>query len=196
MKELMVFIFVLLSLNESFAQDKKGTVLYLNVDRSSGELGNHGALEASLNYMFKDNYILSVGGSILRAKSKFIPNGYNVRSRNYDPISGTYGPQDYMNSLSITIGKILKANEKGDMRVIVAGGVAMSQLSLINFGIGGPDGYRFRSKTHNTLNLVLAPKLEYALTKYIGASVSPRVYMNHKRTYAGISLGLLIGKLY
>ena len=57
------------------------------------------------------------------------------------------------------------------------------------------ENYTWNYKTHNTLSLIINPKIEFPFTRFYGLTISPMLQINKDRTYVGIGIGQMIGLL-
>ena len=101
------------------------------------------------------------------------------------------------------MGKIYNLNQKGTIRANVALGVGYTvidepenwQYIPNNATINLDENYTYDYYKYNTISLIISPKIEFPISKYFGFSVSPMAQINKDRSYCGVGLGIMLGKV-
>ncbi len=195
------FLLVYIILNSSWtnAQDKIKDNFYLTSDLN---LGNYIGIEYNLNYVIQNKYAFKIGfsGNIRKPVSQ--PDNY---SSSLLEVFSSFGnrPYDHFLNYKVEIGRIYNLNKKGTIRANLAFGLGYTlikepenwQYSDNSSWINLTENYTYSYNRHQTISLVLSPKIEFPISKYFGFSVSPQMQFNKDRTYVGIGVGTMIGKL-
>ena len=191
MREIILILLLTISYNHAKAQFSENHALY-----GSGEInfGNYFGIDLSVNYVFQEKYSLQLGyvGNIRNGKS--IPENYR---------SGLFGfinPYDQLETYKISVGKIYKLNTKGSIRANLLFGIGITNIreptnwQRIDSGWFGYN-YSWEYHKYNTLSLILNPKIEFPFTRFYGLTLSPMFQINKDRTYVGLGIGHMSGRL-
>lgn len=193
-KKLLFLLFISFSLT---VQSQEKHTYYLT---SEVNFGNYLGVDYALNYVYNNTYSVKVGfsGNVREPKSQ--PKDYDGGG-NALFSSGTDNPYDHFLTYKIDVGRIYKLNEKGTIRANISAGVGYTIIKEPgNWQFVGnsnffEENYSYSYHTHNAISLVVNPKIEFPITKYFGFSASPMLQINKNRTYYGIGVGLMLGKL-
>jgi hypothetical protein len=94
-------------------------------------------------------------------------------------------------------------NNKGTIRANVSIGLGYTYIkepenwkfiennTIINLA----ENYTYSFRSYDTISFLINPKIEFPLTSFFGLSISPMIQINKIRTYYGIGLGTILGKL-
>lgn len=55
------------------------------------------------------------------------------------------------------------------------------------------ENYTWDYNKYHTLSLIINPKIEFAISRFYGFTVSPMVQLNKDRTYFGVGIGQVMG---
>lgn len=165
-------------------------------------MGNYFGVDYALNYVYKNKYSLIVGftGNVREPKSQ--PDNYSGGLNEIFSIT-IKNPYDHFLNYKIDFGRIYKLNKRGTIRANISVGVGYTiikepgnwQFVDSEAGINLAENYTYTYREYNTLSLIINPKIEFPITKYFGLSGSPMIQLNKDRTYYGIGLGIMLGKL-
>jgi hypothetical protein len=192
-KKLLLLIF---SYYCTTAQVGKNKFIYY-----SGELniGNFIGIDLNLNYIFREKYSLKVGYSGNIKKPSTQPDDY--QSGTFDLYTlGLSGPYDQMNNYQFAFGKVYKMNDRGTIRANVSIGLGYTIITepskwtrkeIYFFG----ENYGYECVTHNTVSLIINPKIEFPISRVFGLTVSPMAQFNKDKCYIGIGIGNIAGIL-
>ncbi len=191
MKKFLIIFLLTTAITHVNAQFSENHALY-----GSGEInfGNYFGIDLNVNYVFQEKYSLQLGyiGNIRSGKSR--PENYR---------SGLFGfisPYDQLGTYKISVGKIYKLNEKGSIRANLLFGIGITSIrepSNWQRTDGGWFGYNYSWEYHkyNTVSLIINPKIEFPFTRFYGLTLSPMLQINKDRTYIGIGVGHMSGRL-
>ena len=202
-------LFLCISMASTQAQKKKHAFY------ATGALnfGNYFGGDLNLNYVLKEKYSFKIGytGNIRTAKSR--PEDFETGFFglfDYPPTLFWYpyayvylldGPFDIIVNYRFDAGRIYKLNPSGTVRINAAVGLGYTTFTepvnweKHNSLLGLFGNYSWNYKSRNTISLIINPKIEFALTKVFGFTISPMVQMNEYRTYFGIGMGIMLGVL-
>lgn len=199
MKFKSILILVLFSVSFVKAQDNTEEYYYLT---SELNLGNYYGVDLNLNYIIQNKYALKVGVSANIRDPKSQPDNYSSGLSGIINIFGNR-PYDHFTNYKIEVGRLYSLNKKGTIRANLALGLGYTILkepenwqyiesnSWINFA----ENYSYSYRKHSTISLVITPKIEFPISKYFGFTLSPQLQINKDRTYVGIGIGTMLGKL-
>lgn len=169
----------------------------------SGELnlGNYVGLDFGLNYVLNETYAFKLGftGNIREPVSE--PEDY--LSGLVSVLSfGTTNPYDHFLTTRADFGRMINLNQKKTIRLNLAVGLGYTiikepinwQLRVFE-GISFDSNYTFDYNSYGTLSLIINPKIEFPISHIFGFSISPMLQINKDRTYIGIGIGSIVGKL-
>lgn len=196
MKRIITLLLFFSSIHFVHAQFDENNFIY-----STGELnlGNYIGIDLNLNYILKEKYSFKLGytGNIRSPDSQ--PKDYS------SGLSGVlfYGlanPYDQFQNYQIGFGKVYNMNESGTIRANLSFGLGYAIMrepgnwKKLDSGFI-VENYSWDYKKHNTVSLILNPKIEFPFTRFYGLTLSPMVQINKDRTYFGIGIGQMTGLL-
>lgn len=196
MKRLAILLCLWINIQGANAQFSQDHAIYMT---NGLNLGNYFGISFDLNYNYQDSYAFKLGytGNVRRPKSQ--PDNFT------GGVAGPFtfdldGPYDHFNSFYVSVGKIYPINLKRTLRLNASIGLAYTRIrepenwQFIDntFLI---DNYLWNYKTSNTISLIINPKIEFALTRLYGFTISPMIQINPTRIYAGIRFGQMVGLL-
>lgn len=185
-----------MSINSSNAQFAENNSLYLSTEFN---FGNYVGFDFNMNYVYKEKYSFKIGysGNIRKPKSQ--PDDYSAG------LIGVFGfnlanPYDQIQNYQIAAGKIYKLNDKGTIRANITLGLGYTIIKEPNnwVKIGGgllSENYSWEYDNHNTVSLIINPKIEFPFSRFYGFTLSPTIQINNKRTFFGVGIGSMIGVL-
>jgi hypothetical protein len=200
MKKLIILLglhFVFSSLHAQSSE--KNDFLYL-----TGELafGNYTEMNFNLNGIINEKYSLQLGFSAHMRRARSQPDDY---SSGLISDIFTLGLSefhfDYMRNFQILFGKIFPMDDKGQIRLNLAGGVGYTVIKeptnwqRVDYDDGFGPNYTFDTDKHSTVSLIINPRFEFPLTPVIGITLYPMLQINTDRTFFGIGAGLMLGYL-
>ncbi|WP_418603508.1 hypothetical protein [Hwangdonia sp.] len=198
-RKILLIILIVLNAQLINAQENKKNTYYLS---SELNLGNYFGVDYNLNYVFKNNYSLKLGFSGNVRKPKSEPEDFSGGLNGLFSV-GIKNPYDHLLNYRIDFGKIYNFNPEGTIRLNFSFGIGYTiikepdnwQFVESDTVINLAENYTYSYKSYNTLSFTINPKIEFPITKFFGLSVSPMLQMNKDRTYFGIGLGTMLGKL-
>lgn len=199
MKKLIIMLisyFVLINANAQFFEKN---ALY-----ASGEIaiGNYLEMNLNMNLVIDGKYSFQIGGSGHIREAKSQPADYNsgVLLVIFTLGFAQYLHYDQMDNYQILFGRICNANESGNIRMNLAGGIGYTIITeptnwkpVSGFPLG--PNYTYDIEKHYTISLIFNPKVEFPLSRIIGLTVSPMLQINKDRVFVGIGVGTMIGLL-
>ncbi|OBR40454.1 hypothetical protein A9200_15875, partial [Maribacter hydrothermalis] len=195
-RQIITILMSFISIHFANAQFAENNAIY-----STGELnlGNYIGFDINLNYVFKEKFSIKVGytGNIRKPKSQ--PDNYTSGLTGIFSF-GLANPYDQIENYQIGFGKIYKLNESGTIRTNISAGLGYTIIrepenwQMID-DVFLTENYTWNYKTHNTLSLIINPKIEFPFTRFYGLTISPMLQINKDRTYVGIGIGQMIGLL-
>jgi len=196
MKLITNILIVLTSINFAYSQLDKKTVIY-----SSGELnlGNYTGIDINLNYIHKETYSFKIGYTKNVRKPKSQPDDYTSSLTGLLSF-GLEKPYDNLQNYHIGFGKIYNMNKKGTIRANISLGLGYTTIKepenwqLIDDAFL-TENYTWTYRKHNTVSIIINPKIEFPFTRFYGLTISPMLEINKDRTYIGIGIGQIIGLL-
>ena len=190
---LLLFLFSIITANAQFDEN--------NAIYSSGELnlGNYIGVDINLNYVYKEQYSFKIGytGNIRTPKSK--PENYTSGLSGL-LLFGLTNPYDQFENYQIGFGKIYNLNITGTIRANLSLGLGYTTIrepenwQMIDNAFLS-ENYTWNYRKHNTVSLIINPKIEFPFTRFYGLTISPMLQINKDRTYFGIGIGQMIGLL-
>lgn len=196
MKKLILILLVTISYNHANAQFSENHAIY-----GSGEInfGNYFGIDLNVNYVYQEKYSLQLGitGNLRAGKSR--PEDYRSGLAQA-MFLGLANPYDQLDTYKISVGKIYKLNEKGSIRANLLFGIGITSIrEPYNWQRrdGGwlGENYSWDYHRYNTVSLIINPKIEFPFTKFYGLTLSPMLQINKDRTYVGIGIGHMAGRL-
>lgn len=185
-----------MSINYANAQFMKNDAIYLAAELS---IGNYYGADISLNYVYKNTYSFKAGLTINTRNSKTTPNDYSSGLMQIFTL-GLSNPTDQIENYQIGVGKIYKLNKKGTIRANITLGLGYTVIIepenwkyIDNSFL--EENYTWNYKKNNTVSLIINPKIEFPIAKFMGLSISPTIQINKDRTYYGIGIGSMLGKV-
>ncbi len=180
-----------------YAQFDANNALYLTGEVN---LGNYIGVDLNINYVYKDTYTFKIGytDNIRDAKSK--PKDFNSGLIGV-LLFGVGDPDDQFENFQLCVGKLYKLNPRGTIRANMSIGLGYTIIETpenwqrIDNGAGFVGNYLWDYRKHNTISLIINPKIEFPFTRYFGLTLSPMVQINKDTSYFGIGIGTMIGLL-
>lgn len=198
-KRLVIIIFVLKS-SWAIAQETDSYNAYYLY--SELNLGNYVGVDFNLNYVINNKYSLKLGfsGNIRKPKSE--PENFSGGLKGLFSV-GIENPYDHLLNYKIDLGRIYNLNPKKTIRANLAVGMGYTiikepenwELVESDVLLNLTENYTYTYRSYSTLSLIISPKIEFPITRFFGLSVSPTIQLNKDRSYFGIGLGTLLGKL-
>ncbi|MFD2892676.1 hypothetical protein ACFS5J_11710 [Flavobacterium chuncheonense] len=192
----IIIILLMFSSNFSIAQFEENNAVYY-----TGELniGNYIGIDFNLNYVYKEKYSFKFGYTGNLRKPKTQPKDYT---------SGLIGalffgfenPYDYLENYQLGFGKICKINKAGTIRLNTSVGLGYTIIrEPVNWERNENsflvENYNWNYEKHNTISLIINPKIEFPFSRFYGLTISPMTQINKDRIYFGIGIGQMIGLL-
>lgn len=199
MKFKFLLLFLILASSLAKAQDKTEDTYYVT---SELNLGNYIGVDLNYNYIIQNKYALKVGVSANIRDPKSQPDNYSSGLTGLFNIFGNR-PYDHFTNYKIEVGRLYNLNKKGTIRANLAVGLGYAVIkepenwqyiestSWINLS----ENYSYSYRKKNTISFIISPKIEFPISKYFGFTVSPQLQINKERTYVGVGIGTMIGKL-
>ncbi|WP_215225444.1 hypothetical protein [Echinicola shivajiensis] len=113
---------------------------------------------------------------------------------------GLLRPHDRIRSYRVSLGKIISFNNAKTIRANLSAGLSyndhrtVTNWSAVPLGEGtNGANYLYENVDESSIGLVLLPKVEFAFSKYVGASVAVNSMLSSKKSTLGLSVGLMIG---
>ena len=195
----MLTILALSGLELSWVQAQKADTYYLTGEFNAG---NYYGAHFGLTYVLENKYSLNVGFTGNVRKPRSLPKDY-IGGLASGLSFGLSDPKDHILTYGFGMGRIYDLNAKGTIRAHISLGLGYSiikeprdwqakdPVGTLDFSRNYTHSYGNRS----TLSLILAPKIEFPISRYFGPSLSPMLQINKDRTYIGLGFGAMIGKL-
>ncbi|GAA3578029.1 hypothetical protein GCM10022395_28400 [Snuella lapsa] len=185
-----------MSINVANAQFDENHAIY-----STGELnlGNYIGFDLNFNYIHKEKYAFKIGytGNIRKPKSQ--PEDFSSGLIGV-LLLGLANPYDQFESYQLGLGRVYNLNTSGTIRINVSIGLGYTTIrepenwELIDKAFL-TENYTWNYRKHNTVSLIINPKIEFPFTRFYGFTISPMVQINKDRTYFGIGFGQMMGLL-
>jgi len=184
-----LFIIVLLFIECGYAQQKN--LLYVS---GSLEIGNHLGLDIGVTFINKNKYSFSVGGLGMLYGSDNYPDDKD------DTDSFPFYGIDDAGHLYFSVGKLIVINNSKTSRLNLSLGFAKtSGYRRYNYirGEKSDHGYNYSYDFENYRNysVIINPKFEFVRYDFSGLFISPKIILNSKKSFYGIGLGLMLGKV-
>ncbi|UCS94538.1 hypothetical protein KZP23_05825 [Echinicola marina] len=113
---------------------------------------------------------------------------------------GLGNPTDWIRTYRASIGKIINLNSAKTIRANLSAGLSYNDHRMVANWSAVPLGegtnganYIYENVDESSIGLVLLPKVEFAFSKYVGASVAVNSMLSSKKSTIGLSIGLMIG---
>ncbi|WP_372919732.1 hypothetical protein [Salegentibacter sp.] len=196
MKRIITILITLISINLANAQFNENNALYSTAELN---LGNYLGFDISLNYLYQDKYSFKIGytGNIRKPRSQ--PEDFTSGLKGL-LFYGLANPYDQLENYHIGVGKIYNLNQSGTIRANISIGLGYTLIRepenwerLYNGFLA--ENYTWNYRKHNTVSLVINPKIEFPFTRFFGLTISPMLQINKDRTYLGIGIGNMLGSL-
>lgn len=195
----LILIAILFNVWFITAQDNEENSYYVSTELN---LGNYYGLDVNYNYVFQNKYSLQLGFTGNVRKPVTQPENYTSGLNGFFS-AGIDTPHDHLLTYKINFGRMYNLNEKGTIRANLLLGVGYSIIKEPENWQYVPSGtiiilsenYTYSYRKYSTMSLIINPKIEFPVTKHFGLSLSPMAQINKDRTYFGIGLGTMIGKL-
>lgn len=194
MKVIITILLGLLCLSKVNAMFDENNALYAAIEL---HLGNYLGSDISLNYVYKEKYSFHIGhmDNFREAKSK--PDDYRTGLAGI-LLFGLVEPFDKIDIYRIGIGEIFKLNQSGTVRFNLSIGLAYTIITEpVNWKKTGSvitSNYEWDYKKYRTISLTFNPKIEYAIARGFGLTLSPLFHVNSDGgAYYGIGTGIIFG---
>lgn len=109
-------------------------------------------------------------------------------------------PKGNLINYYLQVGKVILIGNSPKVRFNLLVGVAKTEIIeptdwkyLDNTWI--EENYSYTYKASSVFSIILNPKMELPLGRFIGVQFSPLLILNTKRCYAGVGFGIMLGKL-
>lgn len=197
MKKLLFFLF--LCFNFGYAQDATGLssenfFLYGNAGVSAG---NYKAIEGGINYIPSGNFSYHFNYYFRSRKDENKPQDYS---------SGFLGSSSVYNqyhSFVVSAGYVMALNSSKTIRMLLKGGPGLRWSRMADNYIAHSGGsgwfssryYSYDRQNKYSVELTINPAVEFALARGYGLSVSPIISFGNGRTFYGVSLNNIFGKV-
>lgn len=195
MKSALILLLLFFGLSAVHSQNTSTHAYYLS---SELHLINFFGGEIALNYIHneKTSARIAYSGVVTGAQSE--PQDFSSGLIG-SLFLGLADPKDQMGTFHLGIGRIVPLNRKATTRFNFNLGLGLSTLQVPHNWepLKGGTGlnYSWDTKKYNTLSLIINPILEFPITRFIGFNLSPLLLINKDRTYVGIGIGTMLGKL-
>jgi hypothetical protein len=169
----------------------------------SGELGygSHLGIDVNLNYVYHEKYAVKIGYSGNVTKPTSLPSDYSLGLTRAFSFGFEY-PYDQLENVQITVGRIYKLNPKGTIRFNLSAGLGYSIITepenwerITDNNVILSENYTWNYRKHNTVSLIINPKIEFPIARHFGFTLSPMLQINKDTTYIGIGVGTMFGLL-
>ncbi len=198
-RKIFLAFLILLNAQVITSQNNEKELYYVS---SEINLGNYYGIDVHLNYVFKNRYAIKLGfsGNIREPKSQ--PEDYSGGLEGLFSV-GTENPYDHLLTYRIDVGRIYNLNPKGTIRANLSLGIGYTtikepdnwQFIEVDAPINLAENYTYSYRSYGTVSLIVNPKIEFPITKIFGLSLSPMLQWNKDRTYFGVGIGTLLGRL-
>ena len=194
-----LLIIAVLNLQFVNAQNDNENTYYLT---SEINLGNYVGVDFNFNYVFNNKYSLKLGfsGNIREPKSQ--PEDFSGGLNSIFSL-GTDQPYDHFLTYRFDAGRIYNLNDKGTIRAHLAAGIGYTIIKEPENWEPAPtdavitlaENYTYNYRSYNTVSLIINPKIEFPISNFFGLTVSPTLQINKDRTFIGVGIGTMLGKL-
>lgn len=195
----MRFLFFVIILSFGFPQKSNGQFLENNFLYGNAGLsaGNYKAIEGGINFIKNDKFSYHLNYYLRTKKDENKPEDYS---------SGFLGSSSVYNqhhSFIASAGYVIPLNSSKTIRLLLKGGPGLRWSRIAsNYEPYYTGSGWFSSKSYNydyenqyTVELTINPALEFAFARGYGRTVSPVVSIGSGRTFYGVSLNNLFGKV-
>lgn len=175
-------------------QSSENNLLYGNAGISAG---NYNGIEGGINYIKNEKLSYHINYYYRSNKDENKPLDYS------GGFLGSSSVYNQHHSFVASAGYVMTLNSSKTIRLLLKGGpgVRWSRVAT-NYepyytGSGWFSGkfYTYDKENRYTVELTINPALEFAFTNGYGLSVSPVVSIGSGRTFYGVSLNNLFGKI-
>jgi len=201
LKRLPILLFFTLPLLLN-AQFQENNAIYL--DRSIS-FGSHNSLVIGLDYNYKEKYSLTIKNGLHTKDGKQVPSNYSsgLCIVLFSPFNKDCIPQEETKTYEFLIGRILKINKSGTLRLNLRMGVSYNENEVpykfthktssgwLNLG----SNYNYEIRKSTRFGLILNPQIEIPFWQYFGISIAPYVNINSFRVIYSGQVGVLLGLL-
>ncbi|MGY5355034.1 hypothetical protein [Wenyingzhuangia sp. IMCC45467] len=165
--------------------------LYLS---SALELGNYAGMDGNLTFISKNKLSVSAGAGWMLYENENYPNDID----DSDKIG--FGGVDGSVYAYLTAGKIVQFKKSNRVRLNLSGGLVMMWSDIEENYIRGQQTdrgyyYDYDINSYQTIGLILNPRLEISIFSMVGLYISPKVILSQKKSFYGVGLGYMFGKL-
>lgn len=196
MKHIITILILSMSFHLSYAQFDENNAIYTT---SELNLGNYIGIDVNLNYVYKEKYTFKIGytGNIRKPISQ--PENYSSGLTGFFAF-GLANPYDQFVNYQAAMGKLYNLNKSGTIRANLSLGIGYATIrepenwELIN-DPALAENYSWNYKKHNTISIIINPKIEFPFSRFYGLTLSPMLQINKDRTYFGIGIGQMNGIL-
>ncbi|MGB7785385.1 MAG: hypothetical protein WBL27_04720, partial [Salinimicrobium sp.] len=196
MKKIFTLLLFISGINAAHAQFYGSHPIYTTAEIN---FGNYIGIDIDLNYLLEEKYTFKIGytGNVRPAVSR--PDDYTAGMKGI-LFYGFGNPYDQLHNFHIGAGKILKINKRGTIRAnLIVGLGFMTIREPVNWEKNDntflSESYRWDYKKYNTLSLVFNPKIEFPFTRFYGLTLSPLLQISKDRTFVGVGIGQMLGRL-
>lgn len=162
-------------------------------------VGSGIGLDVGLHYVGASKLTLEIGYT-----TYFLPSNKPDNFRIHPIVDifsiGLLRPNDRIRSYRASIGKIISLNDAKTIRANLSAGLSYNNhrsaanWSAVPLGEGtNGANYIYDNVDESSVGLVLLPKVEFAFTRYVGASVAMNSMLSTKKSTYGLCVGLMIG---
>lgn len=196
MKNLLLII--LFSTSFGYSQDSSESsgnyFLYGNAGVSTG---NYNAIEGGINYIPNGNFSYHLNYYFRSRKDENKPHDYS------GGFLGSSSVYNQYHSFVLSAGYMIPLNQSKTIRLLLKGGPGL-RLSKVaenykaySSGSGWFSSTRYSYDRNNkySVELTVNPALEFAIARGYGLSVSPIISFGSGRTFYGVSLNNIFGKV-
>ncbi|GEM_PF-2498662 len=200
MKNQVVIIFWLFAISVANGQNKNA-FLYGSISAGGG---THDIFHLSLETMVEKKHHLAITHFATKRNASNVPEDYKP-GLVLNFWGSDYIPDIKSCSYSFVYGRVIPTKSKMIRFVLDAGlGFAITQRPVGFKRIEKPEflgpNYTYSKENSTSLNLVIAPKIEIPLLRFVGLSTGPVANINSKDSAFGwilsLNIGLLRGKKY
>ncbi|MEO9533951.1 MAG: hypothetical protein ABJG68_03065 [Crocinitomicaceae bacterium] len=200
-KQVLSILFV--SMVSFLAVGQKGLEHSIYFDAGFGA-GKFGGVQMNFNYIWDNNVSGHFGYNSGSEKSEYIPKDYSMgvvgSTLNFLTFN-TAEPKDYLNNVSIGIGKVIPLNDNNTVRFHPKISVTRSAYTYTSDWKKKENkellfaNYTYSHETKIKAAMILRPSIEFPFSRAFGLFIDPQIYIGHGKTqascYFGIQLGLL-----
>jgi len=159
-------------------------------------IGNYWGLGVNFTYTYDHSYSFQIGTSWMAKKAANLPNDY------YTFTMFTV-PHDHLTHIHIALGMMIYLNELETIRLNLSAGVASTSICEPRNFVKLTDGevtedgenYTYQHFEYDKVSLVALPSLQFLIQDNIGIYISPSYIYNSDRSFSGVKLGVMLGKI-